>query len=145
MRMNQAFPSAYLKADTDEVPEEGFTTLTIEEAKVERLGQGKDAEDKVVLYFRETRKGLVMNKTNWKTLTDLLGSDDTDDWEGRQIQLYSTDVQFGLETMRGIRIRSKLPKPGKDQPATMTTAKGGASLPPSPNMVPDDDDDAPPY
>jgi hypothetical protein len=144
MKFGEAFPSPYLKADL-EIPEEGYLTVTIDGSNMETMGQGKDAENKVVLFFREFTKGLILNKTNWATISGLLGSDDSDDWEGRQIQLYSTDVDYQGKKTRGIRVRNKLPKPGKDQPATMTTAKGGASLPPSPNSVPDDDDDAPPY
>ena len=61
---------------------------------------------KPVVYFRGKEKGLVLNKTNANKITTLLGSDDTDNWEGRQIRLYATEVRFGGETMEGIRVKA---------------------------------------
>lgn len=109
MNMNEAFPSKYLKADVD-VPEDSDLTLVINDATVETLGQGKDAEDKVILYFNGTDKGLVLNKTNWGLIARALGSDETDDWTGKAITLYSTDVQFGNDFVRSIRVRPRAPK-----------------------------------
>lgn len=109
MKPNDAYPSKYLKADFD-VPEDGMLVLTILDIRLELIGQGKDAQNKPVIYFHETDKGLVLNKTNWKLIDQALGTDETDDWEGRKIALYSTDVQFGQDMTRGIRVSSKPPK-----------------------------------
>lgn len=134
MKMNDVYPSKYLAADSD-VPEEGQLVVTIDEVKVERLGQGNDAEDKPVAYFKETKKGLVLNKTNWTQIAKVLGADDSDDWINRRIALFSTDVTFGSEMKRGIRVSGKAPKgaaPRQPEPAAV-----GAPA--------DDDDEAPPF
>jgi hypothetical protein len=129
MRMNDVFPSNYLKADT-EVPEEGEVAVTISSITMETLGQGKDSEEKPVIFFEEFEKGLVCNKTNWQMISRVCGSDDSDDWVGRRIALYSTDVQFGNEVTRGIRVRSKAPKASAGKPTTVATpAPATASQP----------------
>lgn len=133
MRMNDAYPSKYLKADAD-VPEEGFLVLTIKTVEMEEIGQGTDAQDKPVIYFRETQKGLVLNKTNWGLIAKALGSDDTDTWEKRKIALYSTDVQFGKDMTRGIRVNSKAPKSAASAPkATAPVVAGDPDDPDDPD------------
>jgi hypothetical protein len=144
MRLNDAFPSKWLKADED-VPPEGDLIVTITGAEVETLGQGKDAEEKVVLKFRETGKGLVLNKTNWNTISKVLGSDDTDDWEGKRIALCSMDVQFSGEMVRAIRVRPRAPKPPAPAPAKHALSRPAEPTTPAddsniPFTIPKDDD-----
>lgn len=122
-------PSKYLKAsDADD----GDLIVTIRDIKEETVGMGKDQESKWVLYFEEQSKGLILNKTNMNTIAKLYG-DDTDDWEGKKITLFSTEVQFKDEMVPALRIRSKPPKP-----------RGAAATKPVPAAV-DDDDEAAPY
>lgn len=86
------------------------TVLTIKSYEQESMGQGKDAVDKWVLYFREIKKGLGLNKTNGKMCCKLFNSDDMDDWIGKQVAIYvKDDVEFQGEIVSAIRIRSKLP------------------------------------
>jgi hypothetical protein len=112
MRIGDAFPSRYLKASDIPLDEEGNSTtlvLTIKDVKVETLGQGPDAQQKPVLYFHQTDKGLVCNKTNAKALTELFRTDDTDDWIGKKVGLFVADVQFKDEMVESIRIKKKAP------------------------------------
>ena len=125
MKMSEAFPSKYMKADVD-VPETSDLIVTISHATTERIGQGKEAEDKVILWFHEAEKGLVLNKTNWGLIAKALGSDDTDNWEGKRIALFSTDVQFQSDFVRAIRVRPRAPG-GKPVPAA--AAKSAPELP----------------
>lgn len=134
-KMHEMFPSKYLKAaDFTEAGE----TLTIKEIKEERIGQGKDADDKWVLYFQERDKGLVLNKTNTGIIAALYG-DDTDDWEGKLISLYATEVQFQGEMVEAIRVKKKAPRPpaapvkGKAEPAKVKST--------APAREPGEDDD----
>jgi len=129
--MNDVYPSRYLAADAD-VPEEGQLIVTFEKIEIEELGQGADAEDKPVAYFKETKKGLVLNKTNWAQIAKVLNADDSDDWIGRKIALFSTDVSFGKEMKRGIRVSGKLPKGAAPKLSE-----------PAPVGAPDADDDTP--
>ena len=109
MRMNDAFPSKWLKA---EELEEGDLIVKIKEAKFEEFIDPKTqkADSKPVLHFLgDDTKPLVLNKTNYKTISKLLGSDDTDDWTGKRIALYATEVESFGEVMLGIRVRLKAP------------------------------------
>jgi hypothetical protein len=108
MKMSEAFPSKYMKADVD-VPETSDLIVTISHSTQERIGQGKEAEDKVILWFHESEKGLVLNKTNWGLIDKALNSDDTDQWTGKRIALFSTDVQFQSDFVRAIRVRPRPP------------------------------------
>lgn len=112
MNINEAYPGKYLKADVD-VPEDESLIVVIERVEMETVGQGDDADHKPVVYFKGMTKGLVLNKTNAHVIAKVLGSPDTDDWEGRKIALFSTDVQFGADMVRAIRVRSKSPKAPK--------------------------------
>lgn len=129
-KTSDMFPSKWLKASDFE---DGDATLTIREVGQERIGQGKDAADKFVLYFVDEDRGLVLNKTNVGTIAKLHG-DDTDDWIGKDVTLFATEVQFQSEMVEAIRVRSKPPRrPG--QKAAKPTAPAEA--------VTDDPDDAP--
>lgn len=107
MNITAAFPSKTLR-DADI---ESDMTLTMREVAIETVGQGKDAEEKPVLYFRETDKSLVLNKTNANTIAALYGAD-TDGWAGKQITLFGTEVDFAGKSTPAIRIRSKKPASG---------------------------------
>jgi hypothetical protein len=59
-------------------------------------------EVKPVLYFKGKDKGLVLNKTNSNTICAAYG-DETGDWEGMQVVLYETMVEFQGQRKPGIR------------------------------------------
>ena len=93
-----------------DISEHDDTVLTIKSYEQETMGQGKDAVEKWVLYFREIKKGLGLNKTNGKMCCKLFGSDDMDDWIGKKIAIYvKDDVEYQGEILSAIRVRSKLP------------------------------------
>ena len=117
--MNDLFPTNYLKAADFE---DGDAILTIAGLEQQTLGQGRDAAEKWIVYFREVDKGLVLNKTNAGTIAKLYG-DDTDDWIGKKVTLYSTEVQFQSEMVEAIRIRSKMPKGGGKKPVLPASAE----------------------
>lgn len=104
MNITAAFPSKFLRA----ADLEGDAVFTIKKVDVETVGQGKDAEDKPVVYFKETDKGLALNKTNANTISNLY-TGETNEWVGKQITLYATEVQYGSEMTLGIRVRAKKP------------------------------------
>ena len=102
MRMSEAFPSRFLKADDDIT--EGGVTLAIKNVEIEKVGD----DNKPVIAFRGIDKRLVCNKTNAKVIAKLYG-DDTDDWVGQKITLYATDVEFQGDVMRGLRVKTRKP------------------------------------
>lgn len=86
------------------------TIVTIKTVDRETVGQGAQAQEKWVLYFRELKKGLALNKTNGKLLCSILNSEEMDEWIGSKIALYvKDDVEYAGEIVSAIRVRSKLP------------------------------------
>jgi len=62
---------------------------------------------KWVLHFKELDKPMVLNKTNGMLLAAITGSEEFDDWIGKQIVLYNDkSVMFAGEFTGGIRIRA---------------------------------------
>lgn len=115
MNIKDSISSRYLVAETD-IPDEEDLVLTIKDAVMEQLGTGADASEKIVLYFKETKKGLALNKTNLKSIAKVLNSDETDDWIGKRIALFATEVDFRGDQVLAIRVRLKAPR-GPARPA----------------------------
>lgn len=59
---------------------------------------------------RKLDKKLALNPTNCKTIEQLSGSADTDDWKGLRVTLFPTTTPFGNEIKECIRIRPYPPK-----------------------------------
>ena len=103
--INDVFPSKYLKAHELQ----GKTpTVTIDHVEFEQLRKrtGAGTETKAVVYFRGKAKGLLLNKTNARTITQLAKSAVTEDWRGLALALYATTAAFGDETHAVIRIKA---------------------------------------
>jgi len=66
---------------------------------------------KLVITFAKARKKFVCNTTNAETLEDLYGGD-VDQWVGKLVTLYQTDVRSpkGKGMVKGIRVRPRRPE-----------------------------------
>ena len=119
MKMSEAFPSKWLSAGDFEEDDNGNPVdlvATIREVKLESLEiPGQPMVDKPVVFFEELEKGLVLNKTNGKTIAAMYGND-TDDWAGKPITLYATEVNFQGTMTPCVRIRGKAPKKAPKKP-----------------------------
>jgi len=104
--IDKAFPSKYLKACDFE---DGDQTLTIERIILDTVGQGDDAEQKPIVYFRGLDQGLCLNKTNANTIKGVLGTGETDRWIGRRIIVGYSEVPFKDQIKPAIRVRIKKP------------------------------------
>jgi hypothetical protein len=90
--------------------------------------EGAPPEHKWCLTFRELEKPLVLNSTNIQLCEQICGSDNTDDWVGKQIVLYvDPNVSYGGKLIGGIRVRK---------------SKAPAAAPPPPAVAVDDFDDS---
>ncbi len=119
MKMSKAFPSNYLKAADLEGRE---PIVTIDRVEMTEIG---DEGDKPVLYFVGKEKGLVLNKTNANTITDILGNDDTDFWHGQRIKLITAKVEYQGKRVPAIRIE-EAEAPKRPEP---TTAPDDSEIP----------------
>lgn len=105
MKLNDAYPSNFLKAEDLQGKE---VSATIDSAELQEIGQGQDKENKIIVSFVGKSKKLVCNKTNFKSIAALCG-DDTDDWRGKTITLYPTEVPYGPDMVWSIRVRGRAP------------------------------------
>lgn len=103
MDINQAFPSKFLKAEDLQGRE---VELTIASCVIEQMGDG---EHKPCLSFRGKEKALVLNKTNANAIIGQMGSDETNDWIGKTIKIYPTQVDFAGRQVAAIRVRVEQP------------------------------------
>ena len=109
MKRDDFFPSHYLKASDlqgKRVP------LTVREVTREESG----GETYPVVHFEKTEKILRLNKTNWSTLEELAGSEDSDAWGGTAIVLYPTKTDFQGKRVDAIRIDAPTGKAAKAAP-----------------------------
>ena len=103
MKLNEMFPSRFFKAIDCKPP----LTLTVTGVAPEKF---QDGTSKHVVSFRESEKGLVLNKTNAESIAEMYG-DDSDRWAGRQIELYSAKVTGPNGLTDGVRVRMPSGKP----------------------------------
>src|SRR5262249_60031009 len=79
--------------------------VEIERAPVETLKTQKGEEQrKVVLYFKGAKKSLPLNLTNFDAVSDIAGTDETNDWPGTKIELYPATTMMGGKIVDCIRI-----------------------------------------
>jgi hypothetical protein len=91
------FPSQYVKA-ADLTGRR--VTVRISHVKVEEVGDDR----KPVLYFQNTPKGLVLNKTNAEMIKEITGTSETDHWVGVPIVLFVTKTDFAGKRVDAIRV-----------------------------------------
>jgi hypothetical protein len=127
MKTSAMTPSKYLKKE--QVAERPLR-VTIRDVVQENLAKNDEPEEKKwILYFREHDQGLVLNNTNIALCELACGSDETDDWMGKQIVLYNDPtIVFAGRRTGGIRIRpatggakASTPKQRESIPATPPT------------------------
>jgi len=88
--------------------------LRIKDATEEEIGAGQDKEKKLVVWFTNDQRGLVLNKTNNRTLRGAFG-DDCAGWKGKIIVVYPTTDEFRGRMVPVLRVRIPPPKEGKEQ------------------------------
>ena len=96
------FPSRWFKAiDLDGQP----LNVTIEYMAMELVGFGAEEKEKPTLKFKGIEKPLILNVTNFKSIEKLCGKN-SDDWTGKQIQLFPTTVEAFGEIHNAVRVRA---------------------------------------
>ena len=139
MNINQAYPSKYItEADLQGRPR----VLTMAHVTVETMDQAT-GETKPILFFQGAKKGMVLNVTNKNAIVLLYGAE-TDNWVGKQIELYPSQTDFRGDVVPCIRCRAPgatgalgtvpeqtgaplgaVPAQAEAQPATAAAANGG--------------------
>jgi hypothetical protein len=83
--------------------------LRIKDVTEEEIGVGKDKERKLCIWFTNDARGLVLNRTNNRTLRGAFG-DACDGWKGKIIVVFPTQDDFRGRMVPVLRVRIPAPK-----------------------------------
>ena len=109
-KISDMLPSTYLKqSDVDE--DYIVTVVKLEQKNV--APADSDPEMKWTVRFAEFDKPMVLNSTNIQLMAKACDSDDTDDWIGKEVIVYTDpNVSYGGQLVGGLRIKKhKVSKP----------------------------------
>jgi len=106
MKIGQ-FLSNYLRVQDLKQP----VAATIASVTAEEFGrEGEKKEKKLVVYFKEFDQGLVISKTVINQIAALAESEETDDWIGKEVELFADlSVMYAGKRVGGIRVRQVSP------------------------------------
>jgi hypothetical protein len=119
--------SRFLKAE-DLPAEKKFRIKVVTE---EEVGVGKDKERKLVVWFTNDEHGLVLNKTNNRTIRGAFG-DACDGWVGKIIIVFPTMAEFRGTMKPALRVRIPPPKQATGNGQGQAAAKPAPAEPPPP-------------
>lgn len=104
MKINDMFPSKYVRGE-----ELGGKSFSVTIARVVKERMRPDSRcpeaDRFVLYTVEGHKGIILSKTLADQIAKITGSDDTDAWPGKKIEIYPEGLMVGGVARVAIRAR----------------------------------------
>lgn len=143
---DQLYPGRFLKSGEFKGKD---VTLTIRDVDLEELADekgtkknddGEKVKIKGVLFFHETEKGIVLNRTNGECLKRMFGRKPKD-WLGKKVAFYPDTVTAFGDRMLAIRVRGSpdiaadiefdLRLPQKKAKKTVLKRTGGAQEKPA--------------
>jgi hypothetical protein len=110
--------SRFLKAEDIK----GERKFRIKDVTVETVGEGADKKQKLIAWFTNDKRGLVINKTNNRVLRAALG-DDTAGWQSKIIIVFVMMVTMRGQLVPGLRVRIPPPKQVQPNPTIMSRGK----------------------
>jgi len=122
-RVNDMLDSKYLKQS--DAPDPVIVTVR-KIGRVNLAKEGDPPEEKWAIMFKEFQKPMLLNSTNIKLLEKACGSDNTDDWIGKEVILFNDEnVTFGGQVVGGLRIRKQQAAPARKATAPLPAEVGG--------------------
>lgn len=122
MSFDSLVPSKSKYLTKDDVGEDGLI-LTIRGFKMETIKSDEGDEDKVVCYFVEDVKPMVVNRTNSQLIGSATGAKTAGESVGKQIVVYNDpSVGFGGKVTGGLRVKriAGAPRPAPAAPRANT-------------------------
>ena len=105
MSFNQLVPSNSSYLSKDDVGEDGVI-LTIKGFKMETIKGDDGDEEKMVMYFDEDFKPMIINRTNSRLIGIATGAANAGEARGKQVVVYNdATISFGGKVTGGIRIK----------------------------------------
>lgn len=107
MRIGEMKESAYLKKEDFGTQGKNMVIERLDSTDVSAKDQPE--EMKHIIFFQGIEKGMVLNWTNIQLIAQVVGSEETDNWSGKQINLYEDPtISFGGKIVGGIRVRAPM-------------------------------------
>ena len=139
MNVNELKKSRFLSKHDLPVPPQGLA-VTIENVTLENVAQeGQAVEMRGVMYCHGLPKPMILNTTNGTIISEFLGSEETDHWKGKLVEIYyDTNVMMGPKRTGGIRVRNPVPAqaPMPQQPMPQQQQPQQQPLPSGPQQAP---------
>ena len=138
-RLSEVYKSKFIRAtqagtiECDIAGKDAYDiVLKVTRVTIGIVGKEDDAREQAILHFAGTEQTLGLNNTNARSMEAITGSDDTDDWAGAVVELFTVPVDSQWsKTGHGIRLR----KPRGNKPAV--TGEPQPEAPPSgPDAMP---------
>lgn len=119
MDFAKLFPGRFIKSADFEGKD---VTLTVKSVKAEEI----DDKAKAIMRFEETKRELVLNRTNAEAIALCFGRN-IEDWVGKRVTFYSATIKdpFGEGDISATRVRGS---PDITKPASATVQRGRKTL-----------------
>ena len=102
MQISKYRKSKWLKKEDIAQLDEDQRRTTVEAIVEEQVGDGS----KPVAYFKGIDKGWAINMTGLEALSEIAGSEDTEDFIGAYVELYvDPDVRYSGKRVGGIKLK----------------------------------------
>jgi dihydroorotate dehydrogenase len=102
--MNPNYLGAYALEPNEDL------VVEITEVKTESVMNADGRNEECLVAHLKDHKPLIVNKTNAKAIAKVCGSNYIEDWKGKQIALYISNVKAFGELVEAIRVRTVAPK-----------------------------------
>ena len=103
MKISSCYAGKYLKSA--DIPDGQEVAVKIDHVDLENVAGDDAAEEiKPVMYFVGKKRGMVINTTNRDNIVPHYG-DETDDWCGKPLVLFTEDTHYGGKPCLGLRLR----------------------------------------
>jgi hypothetical protein len=123
--MRDALPGRYLTGD--DLDEEVVVTIDRVVMEPFRDPRTRVETPKPVMYFQRAKRGLIVNRTNWRAVADLYG-DESDNWPGKRIVLAPMMVDAYGKRTKAVRVRPVRPAAPQSQPPGRNGGADGAEV-----------------
>lgn len=84
--------------------------VQVKDVRSEMVQNAQGREEKQVLYLENGVKPMILNSTNMKLIAKATGSPYMDEWVGRKLQLYTTQVSAFGDVTEAVRVRDFSPR-----------------------------------
>jgi hypothetical protein len=81
--------------------------VTFEKVVKEQVKTAEGTQECIVGYFKGASKPMILNKTNCKIITTVLGSPYIELWAGKSVIIYSAKVKAFGELIEALRIKNQ--------------------------------------